>query len=514
MALPVVRMAAAAPYYGRRHFQLLSIQHQHHNYFVLTPLSTNNNNAALGNHRHCLVPRAGSRRCKSTIPSLPSSPHHAGSSSTLPDLDTLISSTLRDPNTSVVPDVGPRPQTKWERVQNFPKGVVALIKDCLQYKSIHDASKTPLNAWTINSPLVRNNKQQGGDSCRGFFIYEDEIRPGRIPRRQYEQQRQLQQDFRTMLPLVLLWIPPIVGFVPPIMAMVAPRQTMSRQFHNPYEIMWFNQIEYEQRKESFMKLGNLFWSSIPLVNVRKVVVQQYLDDEKDRPHDAAGPVLDGMVLYSAFCTTSPPSSSHHDEGPPPSSPPSLDLDDTSDKTSSSSSSPPPPVQSTSSSSASSGRGYQWLDLPHGIFTTVQDLPREYLVQLALCIGVCQHLPLWWSQWMVELTPSFLLHRQVDRIGKIVTHDDALLLEEGHDLNGCTSLTDQEVTDACLLRALPVQNDHSPSMRRECLTNHLKMVANVKRHMHGPITDGFRLFTLHLAPLRYHLKMLHQEAKKV
>lgn len=394
-------------------------------------------------------------RYKSTFPP-PASRH---TTSTVPDLDTLISGTLRDPNTSAVPDVGPRPQTKAERVTNFPKGVIALIKDCLQYKSIHDASKTPLNAWTINSPLLRHNKLS--DGCRGFFIYEDEIRPGRIPRRQYEQQRQLQQDFRTMLPLILLWVPPIIGFVPPILAMFAPRQTMSRQFHNPYEIFWFNQIEYDQRRASFTKLGELFWSSFPLINVRKTVL--YLEDECRQ--DEAGPIMDGMVLYSAFC------------------------DD-----------PPRPDRGTGPAPR--------LELPPGLYTSVQDLPREYLVTLCLCIGVCQHLPGWMSRWMVELTPSFLLARQVERISGIVCHDDALLLEEGHDLNGCESLTDQEVTDACLVRALPVSRDHSAEVRRECLTNHLRIIAKVKRNMAGPVTDGFRLFTMHLAPLRYHLKMLH------
>jgi hypothetical protein len=117
----------------------------------------------------------------------------------------------------------------------------------------------------------------------------------------------------------------------------------------------------------------------------------------------------------------------------------------------------------------------------------------------------QYLPGWLSPWVAEWSPSIWLKSQIDRISKIVCHDDALLLEERHDMNNCQSLTDNEVMDACLMRGLPVTN-HSAEERRECLTNHLKIVVSVKRRIDGPITEGFRLFTLHLAPLRYHLKM--------
>ncbi|KAG7347786.1 LETM1-like protein [Nitzschia inconspicua] len=360
------------------------------------------------------------------------------------DLDYLIA--LGGPETSTVPDLG-RPQTPWERFKNFPKGVKALLKDCIRYKNIHDASKTPLNAWTINSPLKRP-----GDRGRGFFLYENEIRPGRIPRRQFEQQRQLQHDFRIMIPLILVWIPPIIGFVPPILAMMAPRQVMSRQFNNEYEALYFNEIEYNQRKLAFMDLGKMFWSNFPAIDLRKGYFQEC-------PEDLAGPILDGMFLYSAFCLKNP------DPG----------------------------------SSFQLTCGEAW--------TSIRELPRDYLVKLCLSIGVCQQWPEWMSRRIVSFAPTLFLWRQVERISAIVCHDDALLLEEGHDLNMCESLTDQEVADACLMRALPVSLQHTSQQRREMLTNHLQMIANVKRHMHGPFdeTDGFRLLTLHLSPLRYYLK---------
>jgi hypothetical protein len=133
------------------------------------------------------------------------------------------------------------------------------------------------------------------------------------------------------------------------------------------------------------------------------------------------------------------------------------------------------------------------------------------VKLSLAVGINQYFPGWLSPWVTELSPSIWLKSQIDRISRIICHDDALLLEEGHDLainqqHSCASrLTDTEVMDACLMRGLPVTNN-SVEERRECLTNHLKMIASVKQRIQGPITEGFRLFTLHLAPLRYHLKM--------
>ena len=367
------------------------------------------------------------------------------------DLDYLIA--LGGPESSTVPDVG-RQQTAWERLKNFPKGIKALLKDCIRYKSIHDASKTTLNAWTIKSPLKDPALR------RGFFYYENEIRPGRIPRRQFEQQRQLKHDFRIMAPLILLWIPPIIGFLPPILAMLAPRQVMSRQFNNDFEALYFNEIEYNQRQLSFAKLAEEFWRNYPDQNLRS---GSYFEECRQ---DIAGPVLDAMFLYSAFCATNP--------------------------------------EPNSSFQLSFGEAC----------TTIRELPRDYLETLSLSIGVFQQWPEWMSRRMIAVAPTIFLYRQVERISEIVCHDDALLLEEGHDVVQCQSLTDQEVSDACLMRGLPVRLQDSPDARRECLTNHLNMIAHVKRNMHGPFdqTDGFRLLTLHLNPLRYHLKTLLQQGK--
>jgi hypothetical protein len=48
-----------------------------------------------------------------------------------------------------------------------------------------------------------------------------------------------------------------------------------------------------------------------------------------------------------------------------------------------------------------------------------------------------------------------------------------------------------------MRGLPVTVSHE--RMRQCLTNHLQMISSVRRCLlPGPTTEGFGLFTLHLA----------------
>ena len=144
------------------------------------------------------------------------------------------------------------------------------------------------------------------------------------------------------------------------------------------------------------------------------------------------------------------------------------------------------------------------------------------VKLSLATGIYQSLPKWLSPWITEWTPAWCLAYQIDSIGRSIVQDDSLLLEERHDITRCQTLTDIEVLDACLIRGLPIMN-HSTNERRQCLTNHLKLIASVKQRLlirqqqqqqHDRNifqTDGFRLFTLHLNPLRYHLKKTQQHS---
>jgi hypothetical protein len=111
-------------------------------------------------------------------------------------------------------------------------------------------------------------------------------------------------------------------------------------------------------------------------------------------------------------------------------------------------------------------------------------------------------------------PTWLLKREINRIMTFVCHDDKLLLEEGHHHNGCVELTGMEVLEACSFRGLPV--DISLEEQRQCLTNHLKMVGTLREKLtpSNEGSEGLRLLTMHLAPLRHHLKQKTRTSREI
>jgi hypothetical protein len=154
-----------------------------------------------------------------------------------------------------------RPNKWWERMRDFPQNVQKLLDDVRRYHDINDAARS--GAWN-----------------------------GRIPRRQAEQQRMVLQDLRIAVPLVLLWIPPIIGYVPLLMAMVSPRQWMSRQFFNDYEKLRNASIEVSQRRRYYSELAVHAWASMGLLETKHAPIKSQ--------GDLAGPVLDLVPLYRRF----------------------------------------------------------------------------------------------------------------------------------------------------------------------------------------------------------------------
>jgi len=264
-----------------------------------------------------------------------------------------------------------------QRMRAFPQGVKELYRDCMLYRHIQDAADTPINAWT----------QTG------------------VPRRAFQQQRQLRADVSAMLPLILLYIPPIVGFIPPLLAAFCPRQVLTRHFHNDFEIRAYAEQESRQRMASYEGLAQC----IPMSS----------------PHDA-------VRLYRTVFAAS---------------------------------------------------------ADHDRVRSVQALSRDHLIHLSLSIGIHQHLPHWMSTTLNQSSPSWYLRQHIARVGQMVTQDDAILLQEGYD-----NLTDIEVMDACLMRGLPID-----ASMRESLRDHLETIAAVRQE--AELDEAFRLFTLHLAPLR-------------
>jgi hypothetical protein len=138
---------------------------------------------------------------------------------------------------------------------------------------------------------------------------------------------------------------------------------------------------------------------------------------------------------------------------------------------------------------------------------ISSYPRDHVVTLALAAGVNQNWPSEIAIPLTRLCPTRWIRQEILRKAADIVDDDELLLEEGHDLNGCETLTDLEVLDACLNRGLPLNVSYA-EMRR-CLTHHLRMIGEITSEFPDEAdTEGFKLFTLHLAPLRQHLKTVH------
>ena len=175
-----------------------------------------------------------------------------------------------------------RAQTLVERVTNFPKGVKNLYYDYILYQNIHDASRTPRNAWTVRDEI---------------FIHKFRVRPGRIPRREFEQQRRFENDIRVMLPLALIGLAPLVGNFFVIGFMLVPRQTLSHHFHNIFEMTKYAEMEHEQRKSNYMSVGNDFWERLSTnqADLLPLPLEQAVTGS-----DAAGPIFDPTLLYCAF----------------------------------------------------------------------------------------------------------------------------------------------------------------------------------------------------------------------
>lgn len=333
--------------------------------------------------------------------------------------------------------------TVMERIKSFPSGAKQLYYDMLRYKNIHDASRTPLNAWTVRrSPLYRRD-----DYKLPFIIMDEEVRPGRIPRREHEEQRRLKDDLRKVFPVLAIWALPLVGYLPLIFAVMAPRETLSRQFFNTYQRELYASIEYRQCQSYFLTLGGYVFSSA-MINTRRL-------DFSRLEQDAAGPILDLMPFYAMF----------------------------TDK--------PLPDKN--------------FILPVGQLAHLESYPREHLISLALANGLYQHLPPTLSSLSAHLCPW--LRTEIRRIGTNIAVDDILLLEEAYDSNTCASMTDTEVMDACLMRGLPVTVSHEEM--RICLTHHLEMIRSLKERVpsesgHKP-SEAIKLLTMHLSAIRYYLQ---------
>ena len=427
--------------------------------------------------------------------------------------------------------------TVWERIRIFPTSVSRLWKDWLLYQNIRDAAATPRNAWTIpgtttttTTKNANNNTVDAGQTVVSTaevpLLVAKQMVHSHIPWRQREQQRRFLDGLSTVLPVVVLWCVPIVGYVPMLLAIAAPRQLLSRHFHNDYEAVQYNRLAYRQRHAHFAAVVRGMCS----IRTKK---DDVVSDDETTPAtwietwhkncgggaavDAAGPVLDNLLpFYQAVF-----------------------------------------ARSSSTPTGTISNGPLWL-------SSVDRFPRNYLVHFALAVGVYETFPSSsWSATLAQWSPSWYLRRRVRHIALTVEDDDHALLLQRETSFGAkrgaavvAQLTEMEVTDACLVRGLPIihinigehDDDDGHQYRpltaeqmRKCLSNHLDMLASLeeqiaaqqlqqqaqddseshrnsdgdncsppqqqrrRRRLLSVNEEALGLFTLHLTILRDHLK---------
>jgi hypothetical protein len=243
-----------------------------------------------------------------------------------------------------------------------------------------------------------------------------------VPWRQREQQRRFLDSLSTVLPTVVLWLLPIVGYVPMLLAILAPRQLLSRHFFNQYEILQFNRLEYQQRYEHYAPVQQLAAFAFD----KRGLDELFGNDQHWSGSDSAGPLPADLDHVVEWMTGS---------------------------------------KSTNATNASA--------------SLLDRMPRRYLVEFALAVGVYPTLSSPWNSRLAHCSPTWWLQRQLRHLAQAVAEDDRALQrlvreEEGRGMDALASLTDVEIMDACLLRGLPLTNVTFTDMR-QCLANHLRIM---------------------------------------
>ena len=415
-----------------------------------------------------------------------------------------------------------RPMGALERARRFPNAMMALVvDDIVRYQTIIEAKNTAMNSWKVESEVSsgRRTRLVGGGSkplqvlskgerAHALSLLLPESREYHygdgldqllsltskdhrmthstiMPWRQRQQQQQTIEDLSRLTPLILLWIPPILGFIPTILAIAAP-QTFTRHFHNRYEVLQYSLIEEQQRRNEFTAvLGEGFGANSKelLERISHFFVSTPRGGE-NRTDQLAIAINDPIGLYETLFEFS---SVFH-------------------------------------------RGRL------AVCSSLDELPARYLQRLSVAMGTQSIGIPSVNQMMASVTPAPILRSQIRKGLFNLVESDALLLVEGHDQSKCASLTDQEVFDACLERNFPIaltgdigkgpEVVNYNAMRRD-LTDHLQYMASVHQHVLDKMLmrrneqpskerqdihalsetskERLGMFTVHIGILREHFK---------
>jgi len=374
-----------------------------------------------------------------------------------------------------------------QRLVAFTTGVSNLFTDCLECLHIEEAARNKRSAWTIDNHanLQRRQKrlrftadlaEEEEDECAATHLIAHRLRlrrqnfdqffperPGSIPRKQMELQRQTQRALRTTLPTVLGYVSvPVVGNLFVVLGFAFPRILLSRHFHTESQIVTYAGKEYNSRLGGHgVDVADALWDGLMICGRSarsREVLMEWMGGGvlKKEEYDSAGPILrDVTPLSDAFIRGY---NAVHD-----------------------------------SETAELKSGGAMME-PE--FTTLDAFHRECLVNLALATDAAR-FPYPVAMVVVRLMPMWVLKRWIRLTATIIALDDALIIEEialqrerngegykycDEDLKNWSSyLTNKEVVDACLLRGLPCDSSKvTYSEMRDCLANHLSMISNVHR----------------------------------
>mmetsp|Transcript_6265 Transcript_6265/g.11983 ORF Transcript_6265/g.11983 Transcript_6265/m.11983 type:complete len:389 (+) Transcript_6265:202-1368(+) len=262
-----------------------------------------------------------------------------------------------------------------------------------------------------------------------------------VPRRQRAFQRKLLKELLNVaVPVVGYVVIPVAGNAFVVLAIAFPKVFLSWHFLTPSQSRSFASDEYWFRITYYRDLIDCLWSTISAErgNVNAETIRGRLDVVDD---DAAGPVYkDISPLLDMFASDSGLSDLH-------------------------------------------------------------SLPDYHVLTVARSSDLLRP-PFAVSSFLLNFIPSSLTAAQVDKIAESIVEDDELLILEGHECNGCASLTAEEVIDACLVRGLPSEMALSMGEMRQCLTNHLRMTRQIP-----PEADKaqVRSFLMHLPAIRESMK---------